>query len=148
MCTNSRAHPAATPTASRGCVPVFVALLFAAWTPAVHAGALYIACSAGVSLTMADIRDVFLGEKQFAGPIKLAPVDNGAAQADFLDKVMKMNATKYNTGWTKRSFRDGAAQPPVEGGDGEVIEYLKHTPNGCGYLSSPPPAGLSLIGKL
>src|ERR1700722_19493552 len=86
-------------------------LLFAACGSRAHAGDVYIACSAGVTLSMTDIRDVFLGEKQFAGPVKLLPVDNGAAQA-------------------------------------EVVEFLKHTPGGCGYLGAAPPAGLTLIGKL
>jgi hypothetical protein len=123
-------------------------LLIAAWGSRAHAGDVYIACSAGVTLSMTDIRDVFLGEKQFAGPIKLLPVDNGAAQAEFLDKVMKMDATKYTTAWTKKSFRDGSTPPSVKGGDGEVVEFLKHTPGGCGYLGVAPPAGLTLIGKI
>ena len=123
-------------------------LMAAAWAPRAHAGDVYIACSAGVTLSMTDIRDVFLGEKQFAGPVKLLPVDNGAAQTDFLEKVMKMDATKYTTAWTKKSFRDGSTPPSVKGGDGEVVEFLKHTPGGCGYLGAPPPAGLTLIGKI
>ncbi|HSY96703.1 MAG TPA: hypothetical protein VK793_13865 [Steroidobacteraceae bacterium] len=123
-------------------------LMAAAWAPRAHAGDVYIACSAGVTLSMTDIRDVFLGEKQFAGPVKLLPVDNGAAQTDFLEKVMKMDAIKYTTAWTKKSFRDGSTPPSVKSGDGEVVEFLKHTPGGCGYLGAPPPAGLTLIGKI
>jgi hypothetical protein len=124
------------------------ALLMVASAPRAHAGDVYIACSAGVTLTMADVRDVFLGEKQFAGSVKLLPVDNAAAQADFLDKVMKMDSTKYTTAWTKKSFRDGSTPPSVKSSDGEVVEFLKHSPGGCGYMSSAPPAGLTLIGKI
>jgi hypothetical protein len=124
------------------------ALLTAGWAPCAHAGDLYIACSAGVTLAMADVRDVFLGEKQFAGPVKLLPVDNGAAQTEFLAKVMKMDAIKYTTAWTKKSFRDGSTLPPAKGSDGEIVEYLKHTPGGCGYLGVAPPAGLTLVGKI
>jgi hypothetical protein len=91
---------------------------------------------------------VFLGEKQFAGSVKLLPVDNSSAQQDFLAKLLKMEGTKYTTTWTKKSFRDGATPPSTKSGDTEVIEYLKHTPGGCGYLSSAPPAGLTLIGKI
>ena len=132
----------------RGYLPIFATLLFAGWGPLACAGDLYIACSAGVTLTMADMRDVFLGEKQFAGPVKLLPVDNSAAQQDFLAKLLKMEGTKYTTTWTKKSFRDGATPPSTKSGDTEVIEYLKHTPGGCGYLGSAPPAGLTLIGKI
>jgi hypothetical protein len=129
-------------------LPIFGTLLMAGWGPRAHAGDVYIACSAGVTLSMTDIRDVFLGEKQFAGPVKLMPVDNGAAQSEFLDKVMKMDATKYTTAWTKKSFRDGSTPPSVKSGDGEVVEFLKHTPGGCGYLGAAPPAGLTLVGKI
>jgi hypothetical protein len=126
---------------------IFAALLLGAWGAPAHAGDLYIACSAGVTLTLADVRDVFLGEKQFAGPVKLQPVDNNAEQAEFLAKVLKMDWTKYTTTWSKKSFRDGATPPSTKSGDAEIIEYLKHTPGGCGYLGSAPPAGLTLVGK-
>jgi hypothetical protein len=127
---------------------IFAALLLGAWGAPAHAGDLYIACSAGVTLTLADVRDVFLGERQFAGPVKLQPVDNNAEQAEFLAKVLKMDWTKYTTTWSKKSFRDGATPPSTKSGDAEIIEYLKHTPGGCGYLGSAPPAGLTLVGKL
>jgi hypothetical protein len=139
---------ATSPLLRRARLPLLAILLVAGWAPLAHAGDIYVVCSAGVTLTMADIRDVFLGEKQFAGPVKLMPVDNSAAQGDFLSKAMKMDAVKYTTAWTKKSFRDGSTPPAVKGADGEVVEYLKHTPGGCGYLGSAPPAGLTLIGKL
>ena len=139
---------AAAAVRRRGYLFIFAALLLAAWIPRARAGDLYVACSAGVRLTMADMRDVFLGEKQFAGPVKLLPVDNSSALADFLEKVLKMDGAKYTTTWTKKSFRDGATPPSTKSSDAEVIEYLKHTPGGCGYLGSVPPAGLTLVGKL
>ena len=139
---------AASPGLRRVKLRLLAILFVVGWTPFAHAGDIYVVCSAGITLTMADIRDVFLGEKQFAGPVKLMPVDNTAAQADFLSKAMKMDAAKYTTAWTKKSFRDGSTPPAVKGADGEVVEYLKHTPGGCGYLGSAPPPGLTLIGKL
>jgi hypothetical protein len=129
-------------------LPVLIALLLAGSASAARAGDVYIACSAGVTLTIAEVRDVFLGEKQFAGAVKLLPADNSAAQAEFLAKVMKMDAAKYTTAWTKKSFRDGSTPPPLKGSDGEIVEYLKRTPGGCAYLGTAPPGGLTLVGKL
>ena len=131
----------------RSALLIAVALACSAFSPHASAGDVYVVCSAGVTLTMAEMRDVFLGEKQFAGSVKLVPVDNSAAQADFLDKIIKMDATKYTTAWTKKSFRDGSTPPPVKSSDGEVVEFLKHTPGACGYLGAAPPAGLTAIGK-
>ncbi len=147
MYTKLSAPPSGTLNHRSAHLLALASLLLGA-APAASAGDIYIACSAGVSITMADVRDVFLGEKQFAGPVKLLPVDNSAAQPEFLSSVMKMDATKYTTAWTKKSFRDGSTSPTVKSSDGEVVEYLKHTAGGCGYLGSAPPAGLTLVGKL
>lgn len=131
-------------------LPLALTLLLACLgvAPQAFGGDLYVVCASGVSLSMAEVRDVFLGEKQFAGSVKLAPADNAAAQADFLDKVMKMDSAKYQTAWTKKSFRDGSSAPPAKANDGEAVEYVKHTPGGCSYTASAPPAGLTVVGKL
>jgi len=136
------------PVRRRAGLAALVILLNGGWSPFARAGDLFIVCSPGLSVTMADIRDVFLGEKQFAGAVKLLPIDNTTAQTDFLEKALNMDAIKYTTAWTKKSFRDGITPPPVKGADGEVVEYLKHSPGGCGYVSTQPPAWLTLVGKL
>jgi len=102
-------------------------------------------CNSRVTLTAADVRDVFMGEKQFAGAVKLMPADNGAAQGAFLSKVLKMDAGKYSVAWTKKSFRDGANPPPVKASDAEALEYVKRTPGGCSYVGTQPPAGVITV---
>jgi len=42
-----------------------------------------------------DVRDVYIGEQSFAGALRLAPADNMAAQAAFLEKVLKVSADRY-----------------------------------------------------
>ena len=112
------------------------------------AGDIYVICNSGVSLQAADVRDVFVGEKGFAGSVKLAPADNSAAQAGFLDKALKIDSAKYSGIWTKKSFRDGANPPPVKGSDAEAVAYVKQTPGGCSYTASAPGAGVAVIAKL
>ena len=112
-----------------------------------YAGALYLACHAGVSLATADVRDVFLGEKQFLNAIRLVPVDNLAVQPAFLEIVLKMNGTKYSTTWAKKSFRDGINAPAALANDAAVLDFIRRTPGGCGYLAAPPPEGVTVIGK-
>jgi len=116
--------------------------------PAARAGELYVFCNSGVSLQAGDLRDVFMGEKQFAGTVKLQPADNSASQAAFLDKVLKMDAGKYATTWTKKSFRDGVNPPPTKGTDAEAVEYAKRTPGGCSYSGSEPGGGVTVVAKL
>ena len=107
----------------------------------------YVVCNAGVSLQASDIRDVFVGEKSFAGTARLAPADNSAAQATFLEKVMKLDARKYATLWTKKSFRDGANPPPLRATDAEAIAYVRATPGGCSYVLHAPAEGVTVVAK-
>ena len=119
----------------------------AGWAGAAAAGDVYVVCNADVAIQAGDVKDVFTGEKGFAGSVKLAPADNSTAQASFLEKVLKVDAATDATIWTKKSFRDGANPPPVKGSDAEALAYVKQTPGGCSYLAAPPPAGVTLVGK-
>jgi hypothetical protein len=98
-----------------------------------------------VTLSGDDVRDVYLGEKQVAGSVRLVPVDNTSAQAAFLAQVIKLDATKYATAWTKKSFRDGLTAPPVKANDAEVIDFVKRTPGGVGYVGSAPAGGVNVV---
>jgi ABC-type phosphate transport system substrate-binding protein len=108
------------------------------------AGDIVVISNSGIVVSADEIRDIFLGEKQFAGGTKLVVIDNAALQAGFLSKVMHMDAAKYNSIWTKKSFRDGLTPPAVKSGDAEVIEYIKRTPGAIGYVSTTP-AGVKVI---
>lgn len=107
---------------------------------------LYIITNSGITVLPSDVREIFLGEKQFSGSAKLVPVDNAAAQELFLSKVMKMSVTAYNASWTKKSFRDGLSPPPLRSSDAEVIAFVRRTPGAIGYVSSSP-ANVSVIQK-
>ena len=113
---------------------------------AAQAGDVFVIAGTGTQLAGGDIHDVFVGEKQFAGPTKLVPVDNAAAQDAFLEKVVKMDKQKYTSTWTKKSFRDGLNPPAVKSGDLEVVEFVKKTPGAVGYVTSQP-AGVTVIQK-
>jgi hypothetical protein len=107
---------------------------------------LYVISNSGTTVSAADVREIFLGEKQFAGSTKLVPVDNAASQEQFLAKVMKMEAGKYTSSWTKKSFRDGVSPPPVKGSDAETIEFVKTTRGSVGYVGNQP-AGVTVVGR-
>jgi len=119
------------------------ALALAASGAALADGA--VICNSGLTIASGDVKDVYTGEKQMAGSTRIVPVDNSAAQADFLSKVLKMEAGKYQTAWTKKSFRDGLSAPAVKSSDAEVIEFVKKTPGAVGYVSSGTPAGVTVV---
>jgi ABC-type phosphate transport system substrate-binding protein len=125
----------------RVCSAAFFLLLTSQFANA--AGVVVIA-NPDVSVSADEVRDIFLGEKQFAGNTKLVVIDNAPMQASFLSQVMHMDAAKYNGIWTKKSFRDGLTPPAVKSGDAEVIEFVKRTSGAIGYASSAP-AGVKVI---
>ena len=108
---------------------------------------IYVISNPDVSITGADVNDVFLGEKQTAGGKKLTPVDNKAAQEGFLAQVLKMPLAKYSGIWAKKGFRDGLTAPAVKASDAEVIDTVKSSSGAVGYITSAPGAGVKLIQK-
>jgi ABC-type phosphate transport system substrate-binding protein len=109
-----------------------------------NAAGVVVISNSNISVSADDVRDIFLGEKQFDGDTKLIVIDNAAMQSRFLSQVMHMDAAKYNGIWTKKSFRDGLTPPAMKSGDAEVIEFIKRTPGAIGYVSSAP-AGVKVI---
>jgi hypothetical protein len=113
---------------------------------AVRAADLYVIANSGTTVSPSDVREIFLGEKQFAGSVKLVPVDNASAQEQFLAKVMKMAAAKYTSSWIKKSFRDGVSPPAVKGSDADTVEFVKQTAGAVSYVGTLP-AGVNVVGK-
>jgi hypothetical protein len=129
---------------------LFVLFAFVAFSSAAIAGELVVVANGNVKLSSGEVADVFTGEKVAAGSVKLVPVDNKEAQADFLSKVVKLDSGKYNAAWAKKSFQDGLTPPKVKSTDAEVIEFVKSTPGAIGYVSNggaASAAGLTTIGK-
>jgi ABC-type phosphate transport system substrate-binding protein len=110
------------------------------------AGDVYVIANKSLSISGADVRDIFVGDKQVAGGTKLVPIDNAALQKDFLDKVVKVDAAKYGSIWTKKGFREGLNPPVVKNGDADVVAAVKATPGAVGYVSSAP-AGVTVVQK-
>jgi hypothetical protein len=128
-------------------VRILLGIGFAGAAARAFAGDIYVVCAPGVSVTAADVRSIYLGEKQFAAGVKLQLADNVAVQSAFLEKVLAMDSAKYTAVWTKKSFRDGANPPVVKNSDAEILEYIKRTPGACGYISSPPSADATIAAK-
>ena len=112
-------------------------LLFA---PSGHARAtdLWIIANSETPLSPAELKEVYLGEKQFAGGIKLNPVDNAASQGIFLSTVLGMARSRYQAAWLRKSFRDALDPPPQLSSAAEVLEFVRATPGAIGYVSTPP----------
>jgi hypothetical protein len=124
---------------------ILIASLVLALAPAARAD-VYVIAHSGLQLSAEEAREVFLGDKQFSGTVKIVPFDNGAVQAEFLSKVLDMSATRYETLWAKKGFRDGLNAPAVKASDLEVLSVVRTTPGAVGYVASPP-TGVTVIRK-
>src|SRR5665647_3119618 len=62
-------------------------LLFLVYSGA-NAAEVVVIANPRISISGGDIKDIFLGEKQFAGSTKLVVIDNASAQGAFLSKFM------------------------------------------------------------
>jgi hypothetical protein len=87
-----------------------------------------------VTLSASEVRDVFLGERQFVGNLRLVPVDNSAVRSEFLANVLQTDLQKYSSRWRRKTFREGLAAPSLKGSDAEVIEFVRSTPGAIGYV--------------
>lgn len=133
---------------------LWLGLLLLSCCPATQAAAeeLYVITSPDVELSADDIRDVYLGEKLFAGSTRLVPIDNATAQTEFLTRIMMVDATKYGSIWIKKGFREGLTAPGIKSNDVDVIAYVRRTPGAIGYVTSlhvlPATLGIKVVKRL
>ena len=102
--------------------------------------------NSGVTIVSADVRNIYVGEKQFTGAVRLVPVDNTGAQEKFLANFLKVDGGKYNSIWAKKSFREGVNPPPLKASDGEVVDFVRRTPGAVGYVGDASKAvGVNVV---
>lgn len=100
-----------------------------------------------VRLETADVRDVYLGERQLSGDLRLVPVDNLVAQEEFLAAILQTNLRSYQARWTRKTFREGVRAPLVKGSDAEVSSFVRATPGAIGYVSGSAGPGVIVLAR-
>ena len=130
----------------RGLLTLLLVLPLGA-APAAMAADIYVIAHPAIKIERDAIRDVYIGEKQFAGDIKIVPVDNAAAQTDFLEKVLRLDQTRYANLWVKKSFRDALNPPATRNSDKDIIDFVRKTPGAIAYITGTPPPGVLLVNK-
>lgn len=125
-------------------IRIILLTLFLSYSSLSFSAELYVISNSALSIEPDTVKSIFLGETEFSGSTTLEQTDNQAAQAVFLSKVMGMEKAKYESLWVKKAFRDGVNQPPVRATDMEVIEFVKKTPGGVGYVTTQP-TGVKII---
>ena len=97
---------------------------------------------------MSDVRDVYVGEKEFSDRTRLIPVDNTSVQRTFIERVLMINPRQYETLWIKKAFRSALTSPNSIATDADVIAFVARTPGAIGYVRSVPAgAGVTVIDR-
>lgn len=115
-------------------------------TYAAHASEVYVISNEALHFAPGELREVFLGERQFAAGKRLVPLDNASLQKDFVGKVVGIDPAKYTTVWAKKGFREGINPPDMKASDQDVISAVRATPGAIGYVSQLP-AGVHVVEK-
>jgi hypothetical protein len=88
------------------------------------------------SLTLPDVRALYLGERQFVGPemVVVLHLPEGDAKATFLSRVVGRTLKEYKLHWLQRVFQEGATLPKVVAGPEAMLGVVATRRNSVGYL--------------
>lgn len=89
-----------------------------------------------VSVSEADIADIYLGEKRFQDDIKIVPLlyPEGAVKESFLRETVRMTQKEYKLYWTKKIFQEGTPIPKTPAGPADIVNTVKETEGAIGFL--------------
>ncbi|MEQ1807543.1 MAG: hypothetical protein ABL900_19350 [Burkholderiaceae bacterium] len=99
-----------------------------------------------VTLSADEVKELYLGDRQLAGSVKLVPLDNPAEQTAFVAKVLQTDVAKYSARWTKKAFREGLTAPGFKNNDAETIAFVKATPGAVAYVGAAA-SGVKVLHK-
>ncbi len=88
------------------------------------------------SLTLPDVRALYLGERQFVGPevVVLLHLPEGDVKAAFLSRVVGQTLKEYKLHWLQRVFQEGATLPKVVAGPEAMVGVVATRRNSVGYV--------------
>jgi hypothetical protein len=107
---------------------------------------LTVICNEALNVDSSKVISLFTGETSSVGGVSVLVSDNKTLQVDFLSNVLKIEQTKYDTIWAKKSFREGLTKPAMKSSDIEVIDFVKSNKGGVGYVSKPG-TGVKTLGS-
>lgn len=100
-----------------------------------------------VSISEADIRDIYLGKKRFVGGIKLIPIHTKQEDKKerFLTALVGKTPREYTLYWLRLVFAEGLALPPLRDSDLEVVTLVQYQKGAIGYVSLDQVTGNGVV---
>ncbi len=91
------------------------------------------------SLTADELQRIFLGKKTFwNGGRRIVPVclKQGQTHESFLRSFMDMTGSQFDIFWRQAVFTGTGNPPKAFQRESDVIEFVRKTPGGLGYIDS------------
>lgn len=88
------------------------------------------------SITLAKVKEIYLGEKMSEGSIKIKPLEHNdeSIKRKFIEKVMGSTIDGYKAYWIKKFFQEGITPPVTKTSSVEIIQSVSQTSGGIGYV--------------
>lgn len=86
-----------------------------------------------------ELQRIFLGKKTFwSGGRRIVPVclKRGGTHESFLKSYMDMNVSQFDIFWRQAVFVGTGTPPAAFSSEREVIDFVRKTPGGVGYVDS------------
>jgi ABC-type phosphate transport system substrate-binding protein len=98
-------------------------------------------------LSDAQLRQVYLGESSFWGPVKIHPAVLRVppqVYAAFMGAVAGISPGGYEAYWIRKVFREGGMPPRPFDSAADLITYVANTPGGLGFIRRSDLRGASV----
>jgi len=103
------------------------------------------------TLTVAELKRIYIGEETFLADVKLQPIDYshpGPLAEAFLGAVVGMDPPHFHGWWVKEVFH-GSGIPPRPAGDvAEVLRLVASEPGSIGYVPAESLVGVTSVKRL
>lgn len=95
------------------------------------------------TLTSQDIKDIFLGNKQYwndKSKITVATLSEGDTATTFFKTYLGMSPKKYDGMWNEKLYTGGKFSPRLFKNPKQLIDFINQNSGAIGFIDSSSPA--------
>jgi hypothetical protein len=103
------------------------------------------------TLSVEDLRRIYVGEETFVGDVKLQPIDythQGPVAEAFLGAVVGMDAPHFHAWWVKEVFHGGGLPPRMAADVADVLRLVATEPGSVGYVPAASLVGVTSVKRV
>jgi len=127
---------------------------FLAWTGPAAAGTIVVVANPALpveTLTVEDLRAIYIGERTYVARVKVNPVQYSGADAvseAFLRAVVGMSPNQFEIYWVKEIFHSGRLPPRQAENAAEMVRVVSIVPGAIGFVPAEALKGVTSVKRL